>query len=395
MFEKIFFGFKKSKLIYSIFLTILVSWGAIFSQTMSSINFEKNFTDKYNENLPVDSGIFLLLNITHDLQVQNKDNVMQKFKSIIQRNIEKNNISFLVAESIFFPKEDFDEELEKYKRGFVEDFKDSIEIVNMNYGYLQFLSERLDIDKSFADDKTTPVILGNNYKEGFKKGDIIKKIDQTFRVIGFFEKDVFYVDGPSPTMYFRPLDSAIVVPNKDLVSMNYGILTSNKNSFNINTLKKEINSITSIELAKTFEEDKVQFFNSENATNQNYLNKMKFIFMSFISILAINSIILFVIDRNKNKIGIIYSVGGTSRIIFNQLLKEFSEVLLIASIIGIPISYHFTKYSFMYFLNENRILTIVISSIVLIAITMMTIFISLLYLRKFSTANLIGGLRDE
>ncbi|MGL4450806.1 MAG: FtsX-like permease family protein [Sarcina sp.] len=388
----LFFNFKKSKMFYTFLVLVIAIWGVIFSQFISMKNFERDFSEIYMENLPVEDGLFFRVNVLQD--VTKKEKYIKDMKLLLDEKINNETYSILIAEEFgTINRSALDLKSKNKKKRFVSgDDENLISLVAMNYEYINYLKPTIKLEDLKNNDGIKSAVLGSDYQEDYKIGDIMKIEDEEIRAVGFFDEDSYYVDGPSPAVWIRPTNSIISIFEEELTSLNYFILRSENED--LNNLQKDINTIGVGNIATTFEYDLEDFMQAEGVVRQREETLIKMIFMSILNILIIISVILYTINDNRQTIGVIYSVGGNSKLIFKIIIKELSILISIGIIISIILSYPLSGMAILFFVNQNRLMTIAIGQILLIVVIIITTLIALLNLRKLSNSELIGGFRE-
>lgn len=388
----LFFNFKKSKMLYIFLVLIIAIWGCVFSQFIAMRDFKKSFPNIYMGAVPHENGIFFKVNMLHDLA--KKDEYIKEIKELLNPKVKMGVYNILVAEQIAsIDRKNLNLTSKKKKKKFVvgED-ENTIDIIAMNYNYINYLNSEIKVKDLKNDDDIKVAVLGDFYKKDFEIGDIINIEDEKIKVAGFFNKDSYYIDGPGAAVWLRQLDSNIVIFEENLTSLNCFTLISKDKS--LDELRKDINAMGAGNIAATFESELQMFMQGEGVVNQKDEILIKIVFMSILNILIIGSIVSYKINSNRETIGVIYSLGGNSKLIFKMIIKELSILIGLGVSISIFLSYKLSEIAILFFINQNRINTVIVGQFILMCILVIIVSISLLNIRKLSNAELIGGFKE-
>lgn len=116
--------------------------------------------------------------------------------------------------------------------------------------------------------------------------------------------------------------------------------------------------------------------------------------MVLVSICGIFGLALLILSRKMKDLSIRKVLGAGFRIISIQIFKEFTWSILIAFIIGVPLSWMFTQAIFSQFSPESTV-SIIPFITALITVMMMTLMSVVWHLYKANTFNPIKSLRSE
>lgn len=387
----LFFNLKKDKIFNILIFLMVFLWIIVFNQMINILTFEKNYSNNYRENMPIDNGVFLRLN-TQDILSEKE---LKENKDNLTSFINENKINYFTANRIPIPGSIFNIDAKKYKSFFKSENlarPDFINYVQVNYGYLDYLGiDYLEKEKWNKDNENIPILMGDNYKKDYKIGDKIKVDKYTLEVNGFLERGEMYIDGPSPINYSEIFDDAIVGPinlKEDII--NYLVIYSDE--IPLLELQNSANVLFNKFNPKTFDIHLQEFLS--NIDKENSLLKLTFIFITILNLIIINSIILLKIIKNKKNIGIYYSVGGNNRLIFKMIIKEFFLIVIFSTLLAIPVTYKLSLMSVFFFVNNNRIKNIILAIFLLYFCIGIITFISLKFINKLTTKDLIGGFRE-
>ncbi|MDO4535480.1 MAG: hypothetical protein Q4B63_06670, partial [Clostridium perfringens] len=175
-----------------------------------------------------------------------------------------------------------------------------------------------------------PVLLGDSYKKIFSLGDfIITQRDESFKVVGFLEKDQycskigsFYPDN------MENLNEFIIVPDNIQGGVYNNLLVFDNKS------QEEIDKVLD-DIIKKGEElgcpvsindptKEIEIFN-ENINYEINVNKLLLIIVSIFVFIGITTIMLMKISRNEKEYSIHLLTGAT---ILDIVLRTFYEIVL-------------------------------------------------------------------
>lgn len=156
------------------------------------------------------------------------------------------------------------------------------------------------------------------------------------------------------------------------------------------------------EWKKTFPDTPFEFYYQETVFDQYYAGAQQIIsvmsmssmIMVIISISGIFGLALLILSKKMKEISVRKVLGAGSLHISFQILKEFLQAIVIAFILGIPISYFFTNSIFVVFSPESDIspFPFLIS---FVALVLMTVISVVWHLYKAYVANPTEYLKDS
>lgn len=238
-----------------------------------------------------------------------------------------------------------------------------------------------------------PVILGSNYAKKNNIGDKFKIQNKSFKIVGFFKKDTFTTEETSITNGTYSLNGSFVIPmDEKLFLRSYKcqpIMIYSKDNINIDKLKKIVRPINKKIGVSSVRNDFDTYF-SQLKCQENY----KLIRLGVISILIICSLMLtlsYEIYSNKDRIGILFSLGITKNKIFLILSYEFSLLTILGLIIGSIFYFKFYKLITFIYINKNLVSSLYISIAVLILILFLILRLSFNLVNKLTPKEMIGG----
>ena len=77
-----------------------------------------------------------------------------------------------------------------------------------------------------------------------------------------------------------------------------------------------------------------------------------------------------------------------------MIIKEFFLIVIFSTLLAIPVTYKLSLMSVFFFVNNNRIKNIILAIFLLYFCIGIITFISLKFINKLTTKDLIGGFRE-
>lgn len=381
----LFFKWGKESFINILIIIEIVVWILTVSQLISLLTFDNDYSKRFNNSFPVESGI----------------NVY-KFSGAIDSKAmgyleSEHNESYMISQRKSIYKDEINIKpgvnREFMKEG-LEAYSDSYNIVQMNYNYIDYLNKNIDSNMWNVNNDVIPVVLGKNFNDIYSIGDKIEGIDRQYEVIDILDKELIFSDGSQdPVANSESLNDAIITPINNInYESQYTLMVAGKSLEESKKIYEKLysidNEVLSTEISTRYEEL------MEMIDSRNLINILQSIITTLLAVFIIILTIKEKIDENSEKIGIILTYGGDSKYISNVFMKEISILLIISTIISIPITFKLTKISFFFFYNTNQMMTIFLSFIITLGILLISIRLSLFKIRNLTLRELIGGVRD-
>lgn len=244
--------------------------------------------------------------------------------------------------------------------------------------------------------KIIPIILGYNYSEFYKVGDIIKSFPdgRSLEVIGILEKNQYMPYNMMVTDRYANLDDYILTTTycyDDYIQMYDGLIQSNfilysKSDLEIyesnNNIKKLFKDKVGINVRI---EPQEKYINQELNAAENQLKVLNAASIILIIFLSMTSIItkLSFIDKRKKEFGVHILSGGTLKDIASMIyLETFISVMFALYIFNIVVAcrYEHVDYLIIFYI-------FIISMFISVVLTIVPI----VKIMKFNTATLIKG----
>lgn len=398
------FDFKRSKFINILLILQIALWVFYISGLVSLINFEKNYTLRYERSFPLKNGA----TIKFEKMILNNPKEIDKYVEILKL-LDDEKIDYGLTRDYYQPDDLIDPaELginKKYfKKNFrVDEFLDNkIVPIVLNYTSIEKQSKNLEGNISKNEWKTvgedTPIILGKDFKSEYKIGDVLNYKGKKFHVVGFFKESILFSTYTGTVNYSKLSDENIFFPienDYDLKRYDFQPITlyfSGDLDQSIKSLTPKLEEITS-----NFTIDKCSKDLNDFLAQVESKKMVEFIKAFIISILATASIMVTIVYKlisNKNRIGILYAIGYGRKDVIMIICKEFSLLTIISIVLG---SIFYIKKGgevFAFFLNENLTINLLISILVLIILIIISFTLSVREINKITPRELIGGFRE-
>ena len=409
----------------------------IFS-TISQINFKNDILKNYEKNYPLDKGIFTSFSeiadnekliIKEDLDFKLERNMYSFFynqKDIIDK-IYFNNFKIYPIDIINIKKP---QSKDLKSNGYDETLK--VFSINKDY-YIDYIKDYIDgegfesIDFE-RDIINIPILLGSDFKDIYKIGDIIenKKLNKSFQVKGFIEKDkfIFSMNG-SPAYGIESLNNSIVCAYNEkglerAIKMNLSMKKDgdigNKDTVLIPDLPKIIPSIilkvsSEQKLDQAIDELNKRLLNNglsvellsmksdidiflERFNHEISFNTLILFIFGILSVLVVSTIINYTIQKFKYNIGILYSIGATTKDILNIFFRRILQISIIALILGGILYVVIRKSIYLFFVNEIKIEYIVYGSLVYMIIIGISFIVPIVKIKKYRPIDLLKDGRE-
>lgn len=404
--EAIFFKFNKDKLInILITLQIVLCIYYIYS-FISIINFKDDYIKLYEKSYPVENG--LLVNFV-PAQLNNSDVDIEK----ILKTLDKNNISYGIM---------LNNSEEKYKIPVEElnilpsDLISKCEyapmqpssIINpwkVNFEQLKFNQNKIigNVNKEVwnIDNDHIPIVVGKNFNKKLNIGQKFNYNNQDYIIVGMFDDEILYTTYYDTVLSAIEVSGSFMIPtspkdfkrDNELQSYDYEPITiygyNNGNSIKIEDLNYILKDYINLIQISDYKKDLNWFMDEIH-----YEILRKIIKTSIITILTTALLIIsmtFKLLMNKDKIGVMYSVGLSKREIFKTYLREFIVFILISITLSFIVVNRFGRFSFRYFMIYNKILYWCLALILLILLIIICLIIIFNKLNKMTPKDIMKG----
>lgn len=400
----IFFDFKRNKFI-NIFIIIQIAiWFFCMTSLVSLLRFEDSYTERFDRSFSLDKSF----TITFDKMMLNLFEDVDKYPEIIKM-LDKEKIEYGLGREYIQPEDEIiPEELGMNKKYFKKNFTtvefmdERIHPIVINYTlvekYKNNIKGNINKEEWKTEDNITPIILGKDFMKDYKIGDTLSYKDKKFKIIGFFKESILIPSRGDLTSNPILTDGNIIFPieneyDTEKYSFQPIIVYFDKNSDeNLNILSDKLKTITDKFTIKRPSDDLENMFKDLN--DDKLFEIIRVLIISIISASAIAITIIYLILTNKQRIGILYSVGCSKNKVSKIMFKEFSLFAIVGITIG---SIFYTKNGlnvFAYFLNENIISNEIIAMCILITFMSVVFSLSIRYINKLTPRELIGGFRE-
>ena len=406
--KSLFFDFKRGLVINILIIIQIMFWVFYIGSFISIINFKTTFIKRMDKYYPMENGA--IISFEKLIMGKNMDENQDKIFEVL----DNNNIEYEVVKDNY-QREDtidmslFSKDMNTFNSNYREDefpYK-VIEPNTANYTFIKnknkYIEGTISEDDWQINENEIPIILGSNLRKLYNIGDRIvyegnseKYKGKIFEVKGFFKKDVMFSTSASPTISSQITNGKIFmpIPKEDLITnINFDpimVYLRGENLQNeILNLKDQLNNVNSDISVNSFYED-LNGFLDEIKVNITY-EKIRLGIISFIIASSIITSIGYVINTSRDRIGILYALGGSKKYIFNKALEEFMFIALIGCLLGEIFYLKEGKQVYTLFINENIGFNLLISTILLVFTILLVVLVSLRKINKLSPRELIGG----
>lgn len=343
---------------------------------------------------------------------------LEKLKS--EGVINKNKIYFTYFPKIKGLKDLVKDEYRNYEGEVISDYAATLMV---NYDFISGYDLEIDEGRGFIEEdfkldyrkENIPIIIGKDYKEKTKIGDVFKENvvagyegeGENFKVIS---KDInyeivgYYDNNAIPTIFsktsfierIRLTDSFMILPTvKDSQYDNEIIALDDLGCFvelgNINNLKYIEERIKPIleeyELISTVQYIKDEYTSVKEVLLRDVINSVVLGgILTFLSIIGLMSVLIGEIRDRKKEFGIRLSYGATTMDICKELIIEVLLMLSISSVLSL---------GGMFLKNPLTVLNIRIIVYNIIFILILSLLIGIIPIVKLRKANVIELMRGE
>lgn len=406
--KSLFFDFKRAFIINILIIIQIMFWVFYIGSFISIINFKETFIKRFDKYYPRENGAI----ITFEKLIMGNDkgeNQEEIFKLLDNNNIEYEVVRDNYQGDDTIDMSLFSKDTSVFNSNYREDESpyNVIEPNTANYTFIRnknkYIEGEIREDDWELKGNKIPIILGSNLRKLYNIGDIIKYEgnsekykDKIFEIKGFFKKDVMFSTTGSPTMASQITNGKVFMPlskNDLIMNFNFNPIIVYLNEDNLQaevlSLKNQLNNINSDISINSFNVDLNRFLDQVEV-NIMY-EKVRLGIISLIIASAIITSIGYVINISRDRIGVLYAVGGSKKYIFKKALEEFMLVALIGCLLGEAFYLKEGKQVYTLFINENIGFNLLVSTILLLLIILLVVIVSLRKINKLSPRELIGG----
>ncbi|MGL5152352.1 MAG: FtsX-like permease family protein [Clostridium sp.] len=321
--------------------------------------------------------------------------------------IEKNNYKYGFLQQItditlLFSDLDLDytkfgQDITKLNKG-----SENVRFIGCSNGMLENYSKNIEGNMDFnswnRDGKYIPVIIGSDFKGKIDLGYEFIVDNKKYKIVAYFKKDILGFDKSSSVNSSFLFNSTFVIPlsNEEYfenfqfepITIFFGVDKRN----GVNRISDEIKEVSEEITLSDFENDLGEFL-QELKVKKHY----EIIRILIVTVLATTSIITTIsykINEDKDKIGILYSVGIGKRNIFYTFSIEFYVNIFIGIIGGSLFYLKECKDVYAFFINENLLFNLYVGIILLLIITSISILTAFVQINRLTPREMVGGFSE-
>ncbi|MGL5152844.1 MAG: FtsX-like permease family protein, partial [Clostridium sp.] len=194
------------------------------------------------------------------------------------------------------------------------------------------------------------------------------------------------------------LDSTFVIPlSNEEYFKNFQfepitIFFNEEKSKGISKISNELRKISEETLLSDFEKDLDEFLDELKA--KKHYEIIRILIVTILATTSIITTISYKINDDKNKIGILYSMGIEKKKIFYIFSMEFYVNILIGIIGGTLFYLKECQDVYVFFINENLLFNLYVAIILLIAITLASILTAFVQINRLTPREMVGGFSE-
>lgn len=396
----LFFDIRRNFILNILIILQVISWIFYTASTISLFRFDNSFNERYASSYDINNTY----NITFYKMIafSNGDEGVKKDIESIGKIISylddnKYGFGFFKDTGQAIPISTLKSTIEELNEEFslANKVGEFIQPIGFSTGMIDnFTSANYSITEEW--NKTgpyIPVVLGYNFKGKFEIGDTISNNEETYIVKGFFEKDALFYNYNDVVGSSFLLNSSFIIPLEtseylDARNLNPIVLFLD-DSLNKDTVFNEIYSISNRVEVESLKDNLSGFL--EEIDKKKLYETIRVLIIALMSTTSILITISYKLYTDRERIGILYSVGADKKRIYGIFSFEFMINVIIGLIIG-SIFYQKNCYKLIYvFVNEYFMMNLYIAIVILLLIILLTLFIGFRQLNKLNPKDMIQG----
>ncbi|MDQ0148116.1 ABC-type antimicrobial peptide transport system permease subunit [Eubacterium multiforme] len=246
-----------------------------------------------------------------------------------------------------------------------------------------------------------PIVIGKNFDKKLNIGERFYYNKQNYIIVGMFDDEILYSSYYDTVFDAIEISGSFMIPtspedfkiNNELATYNYEPITiygyNDGTTIKIEELKQILKGYISLIEISDYKKDLNWFMDEIH-----FEILRKIIKTSIITILTIASLIIsmtFKLLMNKEKIGVMYSIGLSKKDIFKTYLKEFILFIIISIILSFIVVSKFGRFSFRYFMIYNKLFYWCVALTILILLVIICLIVVFNKLNKMTPKDMMGG----
>ena len=401
----IFFDIKRNW-----FVTILITmevalWIFYTASLVSLINFDNSYRSRYNRSISVNNSEVMKFYkmVSKDDYYENKD-VYDSYIKESLKVVSNNNYTYGFVQRDNYeeiPIESFGLNLNNIQSNFttMDKFNSPSNPVGFNYGMIENYKKNIigEISKEewVRSDNCIPMIVGSEIAKKLKKGDTYEVNNIKYKILGELKKDTLAYDYTNTVDSSFLLNTSFVIPlseDKYFENFNFEPITIFFNGDMETAASKvndEIECVSKDIVISNSSEDLDKFL--DELRSKKYYEICRILIVSIIASASIITTIDYKINKDRDRIGILYSFGTTKKNIFKIFSREFLINIFIG-IVGGSIFYLKKCASvYVFFINEDIYLNLVFSLGILLLLILSIMLLGFKQVNKLTPKEMIGG----
>lgn len=356
--DKLFFTFRKDKVINIILIIQLTLSIFCIYNFLTTFFFKTEYTKLYNSSYDIENGIIIKFTPAN-ISGQNV-NPLPILKSLEKNNIKGGIMLEMPDEKYSIPLKtlNISPKLLMNREEYIFGDNTAILPIKMNYTSLNRHSDKINgqIEENMwkIEGNTIPVVVGVNFSNKFKIGDIIKFNGNDFHIIGVMSESILYQTHYDSILTAKDTSGKFIIPieDKDYTSSynNDPIIISNSDITSVETALKDFSNLFEI---RNYGEDYEWF--SKEIKYDLFKKNIRTLILMLATIGSLFITLLIKILSSKDRFGILYSLGFKQKEINNIFILEFSPILYIIIITSFILTNTVGKFSFRRFLVQNKV----------------------------------------
>lgn len=269
--------------------------------------------------------------------------------------------------------------------------------LKLSDGDFNEFSKFTKINRNEWGEEVIPIILGDSYKSVFKLNDIIDGKDSKYKVVGFLEKNQFYLDkGIYDPSRAKNLNTFAILPSPQNIiesNLNNALLIANSNEVvDFDTLKNYIETLSKLHNVKFSLSDPNQnitdFVNIINY-NANIKILIVYIVMAFV-VIGLTAIFSNRVAVRKKEFSLHIMHGATFKDIYIRIFLEHFYPIIVAIMMAF-VYIHTNTVQIISEIITFDMKAFVESSILLFVIILLIAMIPIYNIKKHKINYLIRG----
>ncbi|SFU86556.1 FtsX-like permease family protein [Clostridium sp. DSM 8431] len=401
----IFFDIRRNWIVTILVTVEIALWIFYTASLVSLINFDNSYRNRYNRAIPVNNSevIKFYKVILNDDYFENKD-VYDSYIKESLKVVSNNNYTYGFVQRDNYeeiPIESFGLNLDNLQSNFtmMDKFNSLTNPIGFNYGmienYKKNIIGEISEEEWIRNDNFIPIIIGSEIAKKLKIGDTYEVNNINYKVIGEFKKDTLAYDYTNTVDSSFLLNTSFVIPlSEDKYFENFNgepitIFFNGDMETGAAKINKEIQDVSKDIVISSSSEDLDKFL--DELKSKKYYEICRILIVSIIASASIFTTISYKINRDRDRIGILYSFGTTKRNIFKIFSGEFFISIFIG-IIGGSIFYLKKCASvYVFFINENIYLNLFLSLGILLLLIFSIMLLGFNQINKLTPKEMIGG----